>query len=167
MRIEPSYVLESPRSLQWSRRALLRHAVTALAGAGAGSLLLGLALRGGTGAAQLEQPQAHDPTLAWLLALCADDATPGALLQHHEALLYLVPRAYPEQDRLWRGIERLARTALDHPDLPGRAELVRDLSECLASHARSAGRVELLALVPALLAADEGHRDAMRKAGGR
>lgn len=164
MRIEPSYVLESPRPSRWSRRRLLQLGVTALAGAGLGSVLLGPALRGagGTGGLRAQQLDAADPTLAWLLALCAEDASFEELLQHHEAVLYLVPRAYPEQARLWQGIERLARAALDQPQLQGRAELVRDLSECLATHARSAGRAELLALVPPLVALDATQRSATR-----
>lgn len=164
MRIEPSYVLESPRPSPWSRRRLLQFGVTALAGAGLGSVFLGPALRGAMGAGGLraQQPDAADPTLAWLLELCAPQAPLESLLEHHEAVLYLVPRAYPEQARLWQGVERLARAALEQPQLPQREELVRDLSECLATHARSAGRTELLALVPPLVALDAAHRSAAR-----
>lgn len=162
MRIEPSYVLESPRSSRWSRRRLLQFGVTALAGAGLGSAVLGVMLRGGAGGLRAQAHDAGDPTLAWLLTLCAADAPLATLLEHHEAVLYLVPRAYPEQARLWHGIERLAHAALDQPDIPNRDELVRDLSECLATHARSAGRAELLALVPRLVALDAAHRSAPR-----
>jgi len=161
MRIEPSYVLESPRPAPWSRRRLLQVGVAALAGAGLGAAWIGPVLGGARGV-RAQHQDGSDPTLDWLLGLCAPEAPLTGLLAHHEAVLYLVPRAYPEQASLWQGIERLARAALEQQDLPAREELVRDLSECLATHARSAGRAELLALVPPLVELDTANRRPVR-----
>jgi hypothetical protein len=145
MKLQPVLVTATrrePRSMTTQRAVFLCVSVAVVGAVVGGSF--------GWRMGQQGSQDGNDTTYAWLKGLANPETPIATLIENYEAFVYLVPRRYPDDVSLWNAIGRIVDEVVANPALEKRAVVAADLAECLAAHAGSGRRKDLLQAVDRL-----------------